>query len=257
VPNWDPRQYLRFERERTLPSRDLLGRVGGATPATIIDLGCGTGTSTVLLQERWPAAHVVGLDSSPEMIAAARINGARIEWTVGDVRTWTPATPFDLVFSNAALQWVPDHGAVFPRLFHHVAPGGTLAVQMPANFESPAHRRIRDVAAGARWADRWGPTLATPHVESVEFYYDLLTSGSTGVECWITEYIHVFPSAAAVVEWVKGTALRPYLDRLPEARDQAAFLAEILDGVVAAYRPRPDGQVLFPFRRMFLVARRA
>jgi trans-aconitate 2-methyltransferase len=257
VPKWDPGQYLRFERERTLPSRDLLARLGEGTPATIIDLGCGTGTSTALLRDRWPAARVVGVDSSLEMIAAARKTSNEIEWVVRDVRSWSPTEPFDLVFSNAALQWVPDHRTVFPHLLRQVAPGGTLAVQMPANFDSPVHRRIREVADAARWSARWGPDLVTPHVESVGFYYDLLTPESPNVECWITEYIHVLPAAADVVEWVKGTALRPYLDRLPEPTDREEFLAEILKGAVAAYPPRADGQVLFPFRRLFLVARRS
>jgi trans-aconitate 2-methyltransferase len=256
LPNWDPDQYLRFERERSLPCRDLIARIAATAPSTIIDLGCGTGTSTALLRAHWPAATVVGLDNSPEMIAAARPSDAGVDWVVGDLRTWTADQPFDLVFSNAALHWVPDHAELFARLFDQVAPGGTLAVQMPVNSESPAHRCIREVAVRSEWASRWGQGLALSRVEPPEFYYAALAPLAAGVELWATEYVHVLPDAAAILEWVKGTTLRPYLNVLPAPADRERFLAEILRGVTAAYPPQQDGRVLFPFRRLFLVAHR-
>ncbi len=256
APTWDPAQYARFEAERTLPCRDLIARVASASPARIIDLGCGSGASTALLRKQWPAAHLVGLDSSPEMITAARREDPAIDWVLQDVRAWRPREPFDLVFSNAALQWVPDHEELFPRLLGRVAPGGLLAVQMPANFDSGAHRAIREVAQSVPWAGRWGPDVRPPQIGPVELYYRLLAPRSQSVEIWLTEYVHVLPDAAAVTEWVKGTTLRPYLTALGSEADSAKFLKEIGRRIEAAYPRQPDGHVLFPFRRLFLVARR-
>jgi len=257
VPKWDPDQYLRFERERSLPCRDLISRISVPRPGRIIDLGCGTGTSTVLLRERWPAARVAGLDHSPEMIAAARRNDPDVEWITGDFRSWTADEPLDIVFSNAALQWVPDHAELFPRLLRNVASGGVLAVQMPVNSESPAHRCIREVATRPTWAPRWDPHLARPKVESTDLYYRLLSAHTPEVEIWVTEYVHVVANAAAILEWVKGTTLRPYLDLLPSPEDREAFLGEVLTGLNVAYPRQEDGRVLFPFRRLFLLAHRA
>jgi trans-aconitate 2-methyltransferase len=254
VPTWDPDQYLRFERERKLPCQDLIARIGTALPQTIIDLGCGTGTSTALLRDRWPAAEIAGLDSSPEMLSAARKAGLRVEWLEGDLRTWTATHPYDLVFSNAALHWIPDHAELLPRLIRQVATSGILAVQMPTNSESPAHQCIRAVAERARWKPRWPARGPSPRVGSPSEYYDLLAPSCSRVEVWQTEYFHVVPDAAAIVEWVKGTTLRPYLDALSVPEDREAFLSEIEAGVREAYPPQTDGRVLFPFRRLFFVA---
>ncbi len=256
MPSWDPEQYLRFERERSLPFRDLIARLSDRSPKRIIDLGCGSGTSTGLLKERWPAAHLVGLDSSPAMITAARKNDDTIDWVLRDIRSWRASTPFDLVVSNAALQWVPDHADLFPRLLQQVAPDGALAVQMPVNFESPAHRSIRQVAQSPRWASRWGAGLSLPKVEAPELYYDLLAPKARSVDLWQTEYLHVLPDAAAIVEWLKGTALRPYLDALGSDSERQAFVGQVLAAVDAAYPRRTGGRVLFPFRRLFVIAYR-
>jgi len=255
MPTWDPNQYLRFERERTLPCRDLIARIAGGTPARIIDLGCGTGSSTALLRAQWPKARITGLDSSPEMIAAATASDGSVTWCLADARTWTAEEPFDLVFSNAALHWLPDHAALFPHLLRQVASGGALAVQMPVNFDSPAHRAIREVAESPSWAPRWGSGLTSAHVAPPASYFDWLTPDASGVELWQTEYVHALPDAAAIVEWVKGTTLRPYLDRI-SAGEREEFLAEITRKVALAYVPQRNGQVLFPFRRQFLVAHR-
>jgi trans-aconitate 2-methyltransferase len=256
LPQWDPDQYLRFERERSLPCQDLIARIAGRSPDRIIDLGCGTGTSTALLRARWPEAEISGLDSSPEMIAAARKRDSAVEWVLGDIDTWRVSVPYDLIFSNAALHWLPDHETLFPRLLQQVAPGGALAVQMPTNGHSPAHRCIREVAASPRWSSRWGSKAAGSKEVPPEFYFDLLAPQSVQVELWQTEYVHVLPDAAAILEWVKGTTLRPYLDALASPEDQEAFLGQIARGLEAAYPAQRDGQVLFPFRRLFLVAAR-
>ena len=256
MTTWDPSQYLRFERERTLPCRDLIARIGGPDPVRVVDLGCGSGTSTALLRERWPGAALVGVDNSAEMIAAARRSSVAAEWLVADIGSWQAAPPFDLVFSNAALHWLPDHERLFPHLLRQVAPGGTLAVQMPINFESPAHRAVREVAASPGWARRWPVDGAGPRVGSAESYYRLLAKEGPPPEIWQTEYVHVLPDAASILEWLKGTTLRPYLTVLSAPQDRDAFLAEIEELLRSAYPPQPDGRVLFPFRRLFLVARR-
>jgi trans-aconitate 2-methyltransferase len=256
MPKWDPEQYLRFEQERTLPARDLLARIAGRAPERIVDLGCGTGTSTALLHERWPGAELTGLDSSPEMIDAARAREATVEWVVGDIRTWRVTVPYDLIFSNAALHWLPDHEELFPRLLQQLAPGGRLAVQMPTHSDSPAHRSVREVAATPRWSSRWAPDPARSHVLDPDRYYDLLAPGSSQVDLWQTEYLHILPGPSAILEWIKGTTLRPYLDVLPSPEDQEAFLGQIERKLEGAYPPRSDGRVVFPFRRLFFVATR-
>jgi trans-aconitate 2-methyltransferase len=256
VTRWDPDQYLRFERERTQPCRDLVARLGERTPGRIVDLGCGTGTSTATLRARWPDAHLLGLDSSSEMIAAARRSDPRTEWVEADIAAWAPREPFDLIFSNAALHWLPDHEHLFPRLMQLLAPGGALAVQMPTNAESPAHRSVREVAATPPWPGRW---VRPPYVASVgapAAYYDLLAPHARTVELWQTEYQHVLPDAGAILEWIKGTTLRPYLDALPDAAQRTEFLSEVGRRLAPGYPPRADGQVLFPFRRLFFIAGR-
>ncbi len=209
-----------------------------------------------MLRGRWPKAELIGLDSSPEMIVAARRGDPSVDWVVADLRTWRDPVPYDLIFSNAALHWVPDHAELFPRLFEQLTPVGALAVQMPTNSESPAHRCIREVAATPPWSSRWDSGAGVPKAAAPEFYYDLLAPLASQVELWQTEYLHVLPDAASVLEWVKGTTLRPYLNALPSPEDQEAFLGQIGRGLVVAYPPRPDGRVLFPFRRLFLVAAR-
>jgi trans-aconitate 2-methyltransferase len=256
LSSWDPDQYLRFERERSRPIEDLVARFSDRSPSRIIDLGCGPGTSTAVLRQRWPTAHLVGLDSSPEMITAARRSDATVDWVLRDIRSWRAQPPFDLVVSNAALQWVPDHEELFPRLVAQVAAGGALAVQMPVNSDSGAHRCIREVAQSTPWRSRWGPDLLQPQVGAPELYYRLLAPVCASVELWQTEYVHVLPDPAAILEWVKGTTLRPYLTRLSSPSDQEAFLGTILRGLEAAYPRQRNGRVLFPFRRLFLVAYR-
>jgi trans-aconitate 2-methyltransferase len=256
VPTWDPEQYLRFERERSIPCRELISRLDGLTPERIIDLGCGTGTSTAQLRKGWPHAHLYGLDSSAEMIASARQGDPGVVWTLGDIRTWSTPQPFDLVFSNAALHWIPDHATAFPRLLHQVRPGGALAVQMPTNFEAPAHRCIREVASSSEWTAKLGAGLLAARVETPEFYYRLLSPLAPQIDIWQTEYVHVLPDAAAIVEWLKGSTLRPYLDLLGAHALRDAFLAQLAHLMKAAYPAQPDGRVLFPFRRLFVIARR-
>jgi trans-aconitate 2-methyltransferase len=251
---WDPDQYLKFEDERSRPCRDLLTALSSLSPARVVDLGCGPGTSTALIRSQWPSAHVVGLDNSPEMITLAEKSSPAEEWVQGDIASWKTSEPVDLVFSNAALQWVPDHAALFPRLLESVAVGGALAVQMPVPWGSEARKCIQEVAQRPEWSTKWESRSQSLKVEPPEAYYDILVPRSTRVDLWVTEYIHVLPDAAAIVEWFKGTGLRPYLAALGTEPERDAFVAQIRDAIAAAYSVQPDGRVLFPFRRLFVIA---
>jgi trans-aconitate 2-methyltransferase len=256
MPKWDAEQYLRFDDERTRPCRELAARVAVVVPDRVIDLGCGPGNSTAVLAERWPNSELTGLDSSSEMIAAARRAHSRLGWSVGDIADWANENGqnYDIVFSNAALQWVDDHPAVFPKLLSRVAPGGALAIQMPGNYDAPAHRIMRELAASTVWRDRF-PTggVLEWHVHDLATYYDILAPAAA-VDIWQTEYLHILADPAAIVEWYKGTGLRPFLDALVDDDQRAEFLAQYLQRIQHAYPARSDGRVIFPFRRLFLIA---
>ena len=248
---WDHAQYLKFADERTRPARDLLARVPLDTATDVVDLGCGPGNSTALLVERWPAARVTGVDSSPEMLSRARADLPAVNWVEADIGTWRPAAPVDLLYGNAVAQWLPDHGALLPSLLSHLRPGGVLAIQMPHNHHEPSHRLMRETPGP--WAERLRAVRATPRVSPVAQYHDWLAPVASRVDLWETTYQHVMSDADAIVEWVKGTGLRPYLDAL-DASERPAFLEAYRRGVDGAYPPRADGRRLFAFPRLFLVA---
>jgi trans-aconitate 2-methyltransferase len=252
---WDPKQYSKFERERTQPARDLLARIDLDSPARITDLGCGPGNSTALLVERWPGAAVEGVDSDEAMLLEARRRSPRGTWYVADAATWEAEHPQDLVFSNAVLHWVPRHAELVPRLLAQVRPGGVLAVQMPRNFADPSHTAIAETEADGPWAQRFLRKSREAPVHEPDFYFDLLAAHASHVELWETRYFHVFDDAAAVVEWVKGTALRPTLAAL-DAGERPLFLEGYRSRVARHYPPSAGGKVLFPFRRLFFVASR-
>jgi trans-aconitate 2-methyltransferase len=259
MPSWSAGQYLRFADERTQPCRDLVARIAIPRIERAIDLGCGPGNSTNILAQRWPDARLAGLDSSAEMIAAARQSQPERTWMVADIGQWVNGAgeTFDLVFSNAALQWLPDHAELLPRLLKRAAKGGGLAVQMPGNFDAPPHRLMRELAASPSWQNRF-PTggVREWHVHDPEFYYDVLAPHAARLDLWTTDYQHVMGGPEAIVEWYKGTGLRPFLDALGSAEDQDRFCTEYLELIKASYPPRPDGHVLFPFRRISLIAYR-
>ena len=262
MPSWNADQYLKFAAERTQPSRDLLARILVDRPARIVDLGCGPGNSTAQLAERWPAADISGLDNSTAMIDQANRDyperrGPDRRWILGGITEWAAGAGeiFDVVFSNAALQWVPDHASLYPALFRRVAPGGALAVQAPMNLDAPAQILMRELASTPAWACMLPPGgVRGWHMHDAGFYYDLLAPAAVRLDLWTTEYIHVMDGPAAIVEWYKGTGLRPYLDALPTDADRENFLADYTDRIAEAYLARADGHVLFPFRRFFLVA---
>jgi trans-aconitate 2-methyltransferase len=256
MTDWSAGQYLRFEDDRTRPSRDLLAQVPLSDPRLVIDLGCGPGNSTELLIERYPRAKVIGLDSSPNMLRQARERLPRLTFVEADIATWTPEANTDLLFANAVFQWVPDHRSVLRRLVEALPQGGVLAVQMPDNTREPALSLMSEVAAKGPWAG--SATLeeaARPDLPPPETYYDLLKPVCARVDVWHIVYNHVMAGPEAIVEWFKGSGLRPFLDALaPAPRDDflAAYLAEIRHH----YTKRHDGRVLLKFPRFFIVATR-
>jgi trans-aconitate 2-methyltransferase len=258
MPTWDADQYLRFNEQRTRPCRELAERVAIDAPRQVIDLGCGPGNSTAVLVKRWPAAEVRGLDSSAEMIAKARRDNPAMQWLVGDISKWVAEAgeSFDVVFSNAAMQWVEDHASVFATLMQRLASGGALAMQMPGNFDAPAHVIMREIAESAQWRSRFPQKIREWHVHDLPFYYDVLAPLAKSVDFWETEYLHVLPDAAGIVEWYKGTGLRPFLDLLGNDAERSEFTKEYLQRIAVEYPQRADGRVIFPFRRLFMVAYR-
>lgn len=255
MPTWSPAQYLRFGSERTRPALDLLARVASESPRSVYDLGCGPGNVTVLLKSRWAAARVIGVDSSPAMLEKARAVDAEIEWLEADLNDWAPEEPADVVFSNAALHWVDHHETLFPRLAGFLAPGGVLAVQMPYSFAAPSHMCIVETVRSGPWRERLEPHLPAWPVLGPPHYYRVLRSVTASLDLWETTYLHVLDGEDPVVEWFKGSALRPFLDRL-EAPEAELFLAEYRRCIRAAYPREKDGKTLLPFRRLFLVAQR-
>jgi len=257
MSTWRPKQYLLFEEERTRPVRDLVAQIPVASPRSVVDLGCGPGNSTAVLATRWPAARITGLDSSAEMLDRARQSNPRLEWVQGDITEWSSGAgrEYDIVFSNAALQWVTDHAAIYPRLLNRVAAGGALAVQVPANINEPAHQIMRDLASSSAWRDRFPPSgVCEWFVHGIAFYYDVLAPAAKSINIWEMTYIHVMPDVESITEWYKATGMRPFLDCLPGAAERERFIKDYTDAIRCEYKPRPSGSVLFPFRRLFLIA---
>jgi trans-aconitate 2-methyltransferase len=256
--SWSPQQYLRFAQPRLRPALDLLERIQLGSAHCIYDLGCGAGNVTALLVARWPGARVCGVDSSASMLAQAAHTLPQVRWCRQALDQWRAEEPADLIFSNAALHWLPDHMRLFPRLLESLQPGGVLAVQMPRNFDAPSHRLITATAREGPWRERLEPLLQAPPVATEEpaFYYDLLAAQAGGLDIWETEYLQALRGEDPVKEWTKGTALVPYLDRLGE-HERQAFEQDYAQRLRIAYPQRADGVTLFPFRRLFLVLRKA
>jgi len=253
---WDPNIYLRFSNERTRPAIDLVSRIDIPGPERIIDLGCGPGNSTEILHQRWPHAHVTGLDNSAEMLSAAQKSNPALEWILADASAWQAATPYHIIFSNAALQWMPDHARLIPRLFAMVAKGGALAFQIPARLGSPLHQFILQVAEEPEWAAQMAGARTGFLTEGSAFYYDALASAASAIDLWETEYYHIMQDHQAIITWAKGAALRPFLDALGTEEQRERFTRLIAARIERAYRRQGDGKVLFPFRRLFVVAYR-
>ena len=254
---WDPDQYVRYREERGRPFHELVARISVADARFVVDLGCGPGTLTKALADRWPDAQVVGVDSSPEMVVAAEplADPGRLEFVRGDVSVWMPPSPVDVIVANALLQWVPGHLDLIERFADWLTPGGCLAFQVPANFDAPSHVLMRDLRTSSRWRTRLGEEAdRSGAVEPPERYLEALASAGLEPDVWQTSYLHVLQGPDAVLEWVKGTALRPVLSVLDDA-EQRAFLDEYAAMLRDVYPATSYGTV-FPFLRTFAVGRR-
>lgn len=254
MSDWSATQYLQFENERTRPARDLLAQVPHANPKTVVDLGCGPGNSTELLKRRWPEARLLGLDSSPSMLEEARKRLPDVHFEQADIATWIPERPLDVIFANAVMQWLPNPVEILVRLLQHLPPGGVLAVQMPDNLGEASHALMRESAAEMPFHDRL-TTVARKPLSDVATYYDALAPHAQRIDLWHSIYHHVLADADAIIEWVRGTGLRPYLDALTEPQ-QAQFLASYRGKLTTAYPPQNDGKVLLHFPRLFIVVQR-
>jgi len=275
---WDPGTYLRFGSERARPFFDLLSRVGADAPGFVADLGCGPGNLTAVLAARWPGARVLGVDSSPEMIGAARaelaapeagapegtaaqaaglgaaaVPAGRLEFRLADIRAWQPEQPVDVITCNAVLQWIPGHRELLTSWVRWLAPGGWLAFQLPGNFDQPSHTILRELAGTPRWRPLLEGVQLNRQAGDPADYLALLARAGCEVDAWETTYLHVLPGDDAVVDWYRGSGLRPVLSALPPAEAEE-FLAGYRDLIRVAYPPAPYGTVL-PFRRVFVVAR--
>lgn len=253
MSHWNDSQYLLFADERTRPAAELLARVPIAAPDLVIDLGCGPGNSTELLIRRWPEARVVGVDSSPQMLTRARADLPAVRFVEADLSDYQPDEQPSVLFANAVMQWVPGHDAVLLRLLGSLADGGAVAMQVPRNFDEPSHRLMRELPGP--WADSIAAVPPRPAVWSPERYYDLLAGAGAAVDIWQTTYEQVMPDPGAIVQWVKGTGLRPYLDAVPESMRED-YLGAYAEAIGEAYPVRADGRRLFTFPRLFLVAMR-
>jgi trans-aconitate 2-methyltransferase len=253
---WDATQYLRFGGERARPFLDLIARIEMDEPSYVADLGCGPGNLTALLARRWPGATVIGVDSSAEMIQAASVlpEGAPVSFQLGDVRDWRGDCQPDVITCNAVLQWVPDHHGLVVSWADMLAPGGWLAFQLPGNFSSPSHVIVRELAASPRWRSLLADAELNRQASDPGDYVDLLARPGYAVDAWETTYHHILAGDNAVVEWTRGTTLRPVLALL-DPEQATSFIADYADRLRGAYKAGPLGTV-FPFRRVFAVAHR-
>jgi trans-aconitate 2-methyltransferase len=250
MPTWNADQYLKFADQRTRPCRDLVAAISLSPVQRVIDLGCGPGNSTSVLAERWPDAEISGLDNSESMIRVAQKEQPKRTWIVSDIAQWAASNreQFDVVFSNAALHWVDNHQWLYPRLLERVRKGGVLAVQMPADLNALPHQLMRELAPQGVQVKAW-------HNHEPAFYYDVLASHAADVDVWETIYQQVMPNADAIVEWYRGSGMRPFLEACETDAMREQFLKDYTARIRVAFPAQPDGKVLFPFRRLFVIAR--
>jgi trans-aconitate 2-methyltransferase len=255
--NWSVEQYAKFEGERNRPVRDLLAQVPATTVKRAADIGCGPGNSTEILYAHFPEAAITAIDTSTEMIEAARKRLPDINFEMASIQEWSHPGPFNLILASAALHWVPNHDSLLPALIAKLAPGGSLAVQIPDNLDEPVHRVMREIAADGPWAEKLTQaSKAGANRHSPEWYHRVLHRSADNVNIWRTIYYHALSGGATdITEWFKGTGLRPFLDPLDE-NERRSFLHRFQESMVAAYPGMPDGSVLLPFPRLFFIATR-
>ncbi len=256
---WNPQQYLQFSNYRIRPALDLLERMPITSPNLIYDLGCGTGNITSIIAERWSSATVYGLDNSDEMLKTTSAQESRVRWVKHDISNWSTNEPIDLIYSNSTLQWLNQHDQLFSKLLGMLNPGGCLAVQMPLSWGMPSHRLMRETLANggtngeAIGTEELRKAVAHKWVQDKNFYYELISKHAVKIDIWETEYLHILEGENPVLEWVRGTGLRPILNTLGD-EDKTRFLAQYRERLRKAYPVSANGRTLLPFRRLFIVA---
>ncbi|MBT5875316.1 MAG: methyltransferase domain-containing protein [Candidatus Latescibacteria bacterium] len=253
VTSWNPQQYRQFSDHRLRPALELLDRLPAENPRLVYDLGCGAGEITAILAEKWTSANVIGIDHSDEMLDHARTMKSSISWQRVDINRWRPEDKPDVIFSNAALQWVDGHDHLFPKMISHLSEGGFFAAQMPLSWSAPSHRLMRETLEEHNLGNRdLRDSMGRRWVEDANFYYDLLSKTAMEIDIWETEYLQILTGDDPVLEWVKGTGLRPVLHGLSD-KDRETFLNAYRQRLRSAYPGREDGRTLYPFRRLFIV----
>ena len=255
MQEWNSANYLKFGDERTQPSRDLVTRLAALNPSSIVDLGCGPGNSTHVLHQQWPSSKLVGIDNSEPMLKAARESLPNADFRLQDLSLWRPSQKFDLVFSNAAFQWLPNHSELLPRLFEAVVANGVFAFQIPSRKYALIRSLMMDISRDKAWDHRMQSARTALTMEEPGFYYDLLVPLSSRIDIWETEYYHILESHVALVDWMASTGLRPFLAGLNE-EESAKFVDRLVRRVGEEYPLQSNGNVLFPFRRTFVIAYR-
>ncbi|BBB89700.1 MAG TPA: methyltransferase domain-containing protein [Methylomusa anaerophila] len=253
--DWNPDSYLKFEKERTQPVKDLAARIEIEEPSRILDIGCGPGNSTKELKIKWPKAYIIGLDNSPNMIEKAKANLPDIEWVPADASTdLTHLGKFDIVFSNAAIQWIPNHESLLRKLFFMLNAKGVLAIQIPNVSEMAINKALKTTVSNKKWEKYLESAKQQIFYYSPQFYYDILCKLTPVVYLWRTNYYHVMSSHRNIIDWYKSTGMRPYLDELPNDNLRAEFANDVLKIVEKEYEVQKDGNILFPFTRIFFTA---
>ena len=254
MTTWEPQTYLRYADIRFRAGIDLIARIPKLDYPLIYDLGCGTGHLTRILADAFPGSKVTGVDSSPEMLSEAQREFPALDWQQADITSWCPPAPLHLIYSNAALQWVSDHEALLPALLSKLQAGGVLAMQVPRHFESPSHLGLKELVMQSEWRAALEPLLLAP-ILAPETYWRWLSPHARNLDIWETIYLQVLDGKDPVVNFMRGTALRPFLSVLPE-HEAGRFVEAFADRMTAAYPPQANGQTLFPFRRLFVVAQK-
>lgn len=254
MSDWDSVQYLKFKNERTQPALDLANRVNVEKPTKIIDIGCGPGNSTEILRRRYPDAKILGIDSSENMIAAARKRYSDIEFQLCDAGRELDSIKekFDIVFSNACIQWIPEHKTLLRNMMSLLKEGGAMAVQIPMNYDEPIHRIILQTAASEKWSGKFSEKRAFYNL-SPGGYFDVLSEISSGLSMWQTTYFHIMNSHEDIMEWYRATGMRPYLNALSDS-DKAEFESDVKREIIKAYPEQKNGKIIFRFPRLFFIA---
>lgn len=256
MADWNPSAYLSFTTERLQPSVDLVARIPDHTPERIIDIGCGPGNSTEVLASRWPQAAITGIDNSAAMISQAKSDYPDKHWILCDAEEFAPDTTYDIVFSNAALQWLPDHAAVIRKWTAMLNRGGYIAVQLPLFWEMPLGGIVRSIAENSQWRHLTTDVSGLFTIHDPGYYYEMLSKYFLKTTMWITDYIHIMESHAAIMDMIQSTGMKPYLERIDDESLRTRFENEVITRVKKAYPRQSDGSVLFPFKRLFFIARK-